>query len=117
MSEEASVARVFLIERAEHSAPATPVHLTAREGEVLAWVAHGKTNRDIADILGMSPRTVNKHLEHIFEKLGVERELPQPVWRSGWASIGPAGATDPGAQPPRPGPGPPNGPDRRELGA
>jgi DNA-binding NarL/FixJ family response regulator len=49
-----------------------PPQLTAREGEVLLWVSRGKTNRDIADILGMSPRTVNKHLEHIFEKLGVE---------------------------------------------
>lgn len=48
------------------------VPLTPRETEVLAWLAKGKTNRDIADILGMSPRTVNKHLEHIFEKLGVE---------------------------------------------
>ncbi|GAA6142514.1 DNA-binding response regulator [Hydrogenophaga sp. 5NK40-0174] len=48
------------------------VRLTPRESEVLSWLAKGKTNRDIADILGMSPRTVNKHLEHIFEKLGVE---------------------------------------------
>jgi DNA-binding NarL/FixJ family response regulator len=46
--------------------------LTLRETEVLSWLAKGKTNRDIGDILGMSPRTVNKHLEHIFEKLGVE---------------------------------------------
>ncbi len=46
--------------------------LTGREIEVLLWVARGKTNRDIAEILGMSPRTVNKHLEHVFEKLGVE---------------------------------------------
>jgi DNA-binding CsgD family transcriptional regulator len=46
--------------------------LTPRETEVLSWIAKGKTNRDIADILGMSPRTVNKHLEHVFEKLGVE---------------------------------------------
>ncbi len=53
-------------------APALQVALTPRETEVLAWLAKGKTNRDIADILGMSPRTVNKHLEHIFEKLGVE---------------------------------------------
>ncbi|EON16796.1 two-component system response regulator [Cupriavidus necator] len=52
-------------------APAGPA-LTLREAEVMAWVARGKTNRDIADILGMSPRTVNKHLEHIYEKLGVE---------------------------------------------
>lgn len=46
--------------------------LTPRETEVLAWLAKGKTNRDIGDILGVSHRTVNKHLENIFEKLGVE---------------------------------------------
>ena len=46
--------------------------LTPRETEVLSWVAKGKTNRDVADILGMSARTVSKHLEHVFEKLGVE---------------------------------------------
>jgi len=46
--------------------------LTQRESEVLHWVIQGKTNRDIGDILGMSPRTANKHLEHVFEKLGVE---------------------------------------------
>lgn len=46
--------------------------LTARESEVLYWVIQGKTNRDIGEILGTSPRTVHKHLEHVFEKLGVE---------------------------------------------
>lgn len=46
--------------------------LTSREAEVLYWVIRGKTNRDIGDILGASPRTVHKHLEHVFEKLGVE---------------------------------------------
>jgi DNA-binding NarL/FixJ family response regulator len=46
--------------------------LTPRETEVLSWLAKGKTNRDIGEILKMSPRTVSKHLEHIFEKLGVE---------------------------------------------
>ena len=40
--------------------------------QVLRWVACGKTNRDIGDILGLSPRTVNKHLEHVYVKLGVE---------------------------------------------
>jgi DNA-binding NarL/FixJ family response regulator len=55
--------------------------LTRRETEVLSWLAKGKTNRDIAEILGMSPRTVNKHLEHIFDKLGVET-------RSAAAAIG-----------------------------
>lgn len=46
--------------------------LTRREAEVLYWLSLGKTSRDIADILEMSPRTVPKHLEHVFEKLGVE---------------------------------------------
>jgi DNA-binding NarL/FixJ family response regulator len=45
---------------------------TQRETEVLSGLAKGKAKRDIGDILGMSPRTVNKHLEHIFEKLGVK---------------------------------------------
>lgn len=52
--------------------PTRAENLTQRETEVLTWLAKGKTNRDIADILGMSPRTVNKHLEHIYVKLGVE---------------------------------------------
>lgn len=46
--------------------------LTAREAEVLYWVIKGKTSPDIGEILGSSPRTVNKHLEHVFAKLGVE---------------------------------------------
>jgi DNA-binding NarL/FixJ family response regulator len=46
--------------------------LTTREAEVLYWVIQGKTNRDIGEILSLSPRTVHKHLEHVFEKLGVE---------------------------------------------
>ena len=46
--------------------------LTTREAEVLFWLARGKPNRDIAEILGMSPRTVNKHLEQAYTKLGIE---------------------------------------------
>jgi DNA-binding response OmpR family regulator/DNA-binding CsgD family transcriptional regulator len=46
--------------------------LTGREAEVLQWVARGKSNKDISSLLNISPRTVNKHLEQIFEKLGVE---------------------------------------------
>ena len=45
--------------------------LTAREAEILMWISRGKTNKEIGIILTTSPRTVNKHLEHIFEKLGV----------------------------------------------
>jgi DNA-binding NarL/FixJ family response regulator len=46
--------------------------LTSREAEVLLWLGRGKANRDIADILNMSPRTVSKHLEQIYVKIGVE---------------------------------------------
>jgi DNA-binding NarL/FixJ family response regulator len=46
--------------------------LTPREAEVLLWIGRGKSNKDIAEILALSPRTVNKHLEQIYTKLGVE---------------------------------------------
>ena len=46
--------------------------LTAREAEVLYWIAQGKSNPDTATILGASVRTVHKHVEHIFQKLGLE---------------------------------------------
>jgi DNA-binding CsgD family transcriptional regulator len=46
-------------------------HLTAREREVLAWVARGKTNAEIARLLWLAPGTVGKHLEHVYAKLGV----------------------------------------------
>ncbi len=48
------------------------LQLTARESEVLLWLSRGKANREIGEILGISPRTVNKHLEQVFVKLGVE---------------------------------------------
>ncbi len=47
------------------------LRLTRREAEVLHWVAEGRTNEEIGVILGLSPRTVSKHLEHIYDKLGV----------------------------------------------
>lgn len=53
--------------------------LTRREVEVLTLVADGKTNAEIGMILGTSPRTVQKHLEHIFEKLGVETRTAAAV--------------------------------------
>jgi DNA-binding CsgD family transcriptional regulator len=46
--------------------------LTRREAEVMTWVVQGKTNAEIAGILGASPHTVIKHLQHVFEKLGVK---------------------------------------------
>ena len=48
------------------------VDLTAREREVLTWVARGKTNTQIARLLSLAPSTVAKHLEHIYAKLGVK---------------------------------------------
>lgn len=63
------------------------VDLTARESEILRWAATGRTNADIADLLGVAPATVKTHLEHIFAKLGVKnraaavaalRDLPPP---------------------------------------
>lgn len=46
--------------------------LTSREAEVLLWISRGKQNREVSEILNISPRTVNKHLEQIFQKMGVE---------------------------------------------
>jgi DNA-binding response OmpR family regulator/DNA-binding CsgD family transcriptional regulator len=48
------------------------LQLTGREAEVLLWISRGKSNREIGEILNISPRTVNKHLEQVFVKLGVE---------------------------------------------
>jgi DNA-binding CsgD family transcriptional regulator len=45
--------------------------LTKRETEILGWIADGRTTRQIASILFVSPHTVRKHVEHILEKLDV----------------------------------------------
>ena len=49
-----------------------PAHLTPREAQVMQWVSCGKTDADVAGLLAISPRTVHKHREHIYVKLGVE---------------------------------------------
>ncbi len=68
--------RRLLVQRVETvpepEALARLMNITAREADVLYWMVLGKTNPEIAGVLEMSPRTVNKHLEHIFTKLGVE---------------------------------------------
>lgn len=51
---------------------ATRLGLTSREAEVLLWISRGKQNRQVSEILHISPRTVNKHLEQIFSKMGIE---------------------------------------------
>ncbi|MEM6889813.1 MAG: DNA-binding response regulator [Pseudomonadota bacterium] len=53
--------------------------LTQREAEVLYWLTLGKTNRDISTILSLSARTVNKHLEQVFQKMGVDNRTSAAV--------------------------------------
>lgn len=52
--------------------PLERLGLTKREAEVLLWVSEGKRNPEIATILGISAKTITKHLERVFPKLGVE---------------------------------------------
>jgi DNA-binding NarL/FixJ family response regulator len=81
----------FLLRLARESTGALPAQfssefrLTSREAEVLSWLSKGKTNRDIAQILGLSPRTVDKHLEQIYAKLGVENRTAAAAVASGAA--------------------------------
>ncbi|WP_315740606.1 MULTISPECIES: response regulator transcription factor [unclassified Bradyrhizobium] len=81
----------FLLRLAKESSGELPKQfssafgLTTREGEVLSWLSKGKTNRDIAQILGLSPRTVDKHLEQIYAKLGVENRTAAAAVATGVA--------------------------------
>lgn len=61
---------LFARERGRSGIAQLPI--TLREQDVMTWVAAGKTDREIASILEMSTRTVQKHLQHVYEKLGVE---------------------------------------------
>lgn len=67
---------VMLTLEEEHAPPGPAalcaLGLTPRQAEVVYWVAQGKSNPEIAVILGTSPRTIDKHMERIFERLGVE---------------------------------------------
>jgi HD-GYP domain-containing protein (c-di-GMP phosphodiesterase class II) len=53
------------------SSPQWPAGLTDREVEVLRLIARGRSNRDVADRLSISPKTVGRHVEHLYEKVGV----------------------------------------------
>lgn len=69
-----------VLQLTEESAPPGPAELTAlgltpRQAEVLYWIAQGKTNGETAVILGTSPRTIDKHVEQMLERLGVENRL------------------------------------------
>jgi DNA-binding NarL/FixJ family response regulator len=52
--------------------PLVALGLTPRAAEALLWLAQGKTNSDIATILGITESTVKKHVQEMFDKLGVE---------------------------------------------
>lgn len=70
--EQAAMARVELKPNFDSAKPLESLGLTAREAEVLLWVAQGKANADIATILGCAENTIKVHLARIFEKLGIE---------------------------------------------
>lgn len=63
--------------------------LTRREADVLGWLACGKTDKDIAMLLDLSPRTVHKHLEHIYAKLGVETRTAAVMRAAAFATTRP----------------------------
>ena len=76
LSEESLRERIantgFRPDFSSHTPLVQSLGLTEREAEVMLWVAQGKSNVDVATILGMSDKTVKKHLGNVFEKLGVE---------------------------------------------
>jgi|ERR1043166_2692188 DNA-binding NarL/FixJ family response regulator len=70
--EEAAIANVELKPNFDSARPLESLGLTPREAEVLLWIAQGKSNGDIATILGCAENTVKVHTARIFEKLGIE---------------------------------------------
>lgn len=68
---------LILSERRRNSSPERlrALGLTSREAEALYWIAEGKSNAEIGVLMGISVRTVAKHLEQMFPKLGVESRL------------------------------------------
>ncbi|PZR73799.1 MAG: hypothetical protein DLM73_09700 [Chthoniobacterales bacterium] len=67
--------------RAIKSVPVSALKpLSAREAEVLGWIAAGKRNAEIGEIFGRSERTVEKHAQSIFKKLGVETRAGASCW-------------------------------------
>lgn len=66
--------------------------LTKREREVVDWIAAGKRNSEIGQILGCSSRTVQKHVQHILEKLHLETRIAVCIW---WYEHRPDGDSSP----------------------
>jgi DNA-binding CsgD family transcriptional regulator len=76
--------RLLILEEEQHGIPGDALRraggLTRREADVLAWVTEGKTNAVIGEIMGISSRTVQTHLIHIYAKLGVETRTAAAAW-------------------------------------
>jgi HD-GYP domain-containing protein (c-di-GMP phosphodiesterase class II) len=64
----------------DRTAQASSHGLSERELQVSRWLARGKTNREIGMLLGISPRTVQIHVGHIFDKLGVHSRAGAAIW-------------------------------------
>ena len=77
MVPENAYSLLFLEENSTEVPAAQLAHLglSRRETEILGWIVHGKSNPEIAAILSLSVRTIHKHVEHIYLKLGVESRL------------------------------------------
>jgi DNA-binding CsgD family transcriptional regulator len=81
MPPSTAAARAGSPQRPPKSLPLSALHpLSLREGEVLEWIVEGKRDAEIAAILGLSTRTVEKHVQHILEKLGVETRTGAVTW-------------------------------------
>ncbi|HYH33201.1 MAG TPA: helix-turn-helix transcriptional regulator, partial [Pseudonocardia sp.] len=82
----ASLARAaeFLLEQLERDEEDTGP-LTGREMDVAVWVARGRTSREIAAVLSISPRTVEAHVDHILRKLGFTSRVQIGTWVASYA--------------------------------
>lgn len=76
-----SSAPAGLSKHLHNALPSSAIHpLSPREAEVLVWISDGKRDREIATILGISWRTVEKHVQHILKKLGAETRTGASKW-------------------------------------
>ncbi len=75
---------------------ALPQGLSQREAEVLAWVAVGMTNKEVARRLGISDRTVGHHLQHVYDKLGVSTRSAAALFAQQHGLVGPGAVPHPG---------------------
>lgn len=84
--------------RSERASALSSQGLTPREADIATWLARGRTNAEIAVILAMKPRTVEKHVENILHKLGVENRTAAAMLVSGATTFAPREAPKPRAR-------------------